>query len=762
MANYKWPEVYPTIKDLSGVVATDAVTSCAYVGEAEFGPINKPTFLASLRDYTNIFGALNSAKYGYAGYSLAVASESINSHYFVRMVKAGEAGNHTADDARYGSLKIPASTSSKSPISKGWYVEEIENVENKEDASGLFTNEYYRLDTIEMASDNTGTGAVGDELTITIENKTHTPAVVKVVSVNAEDKITAVEIIEPGEFTEKVTGDFSADEAAAHATIDTSIAKFSLTSINTDIDDALIVVANNPNNLKVSIEITDSTINENRAYSYATITYVNTSSTETQWIYTATMTGVNDNILYVDPDPNIVEKEALLKVGDLVDIKVRDNIDQSGIYEVLTISDKTITYTYVRNKTQAEIEDPSLPAPVITESTIGKISIYPAPNERTFQINVRQIIGRVSTIVESYEYCTLYQAKDNFGNSTFVEDVINNYSDYIKVYANPYMLASLSEDEVLQPKFISSTLIGEGKSGGRPSLSEVQQGWKLFNDRTQTNVSLLMNSGYSTLSAANYQSAMLNVAEKRRDCFCLFDIPMSEVEYDNAIDWRKNILGMNSYRAALSSPWVKTYDAVQGRANFVMCPSAFVAKLIGQAGDPWNAPAGPNRGIIGSSTVSPTGLTQNYDADIGGILYADNQINCIVKDTTAGYVNWGQRTLQAKPSALDRINVARTVIYIETILRDAARWHLFQNNTPYERMQITLQFSSFLDTILSAEGISAYRVICDNTNNTPIVIQNNQLVIDVLLWPVYAAEVILLNTTIEGADASVTVSSSAS
>ena len=83
MANYKWPNVYPSIKDASGTLATNSVTTCAYVGEAEFGPINKPTFLSSLKDYTNKFGALNSAKYGYAGYSLAVASESINSHYFV-------------------------------------------------------------------------------------------------------------------------------------------------------------------------------------------------------------------------------------------------------------------------------------------------------------------------------------------------------------------------------------------------------------------------------------------------------------------------------------------------------------------------------------------------------------------------------------------------------------------------------------------------------------------------------------------------------
>ena len=106
--------------------------------------------------------------------------------------------------------------------------------------------------------------------------------------------------------------------------------------------------------------------------------------------------------------------------------------------------------------------------------------------------------------------------------------------------------------------------------------------------------------------------------------------------------------------------------------------------------------------------------------------------------------------------------IKKPVKITETVLRDAARWHLFENNTPYERMQIVLKFSQFLDTILSADGITSYKVICDESNNTPLVIQNNQLVIDVILQPVYTAESNILNTTVTSTDASVTVTSSAS
>ena len=649
MANYKWPNVYQSIKDASGTLATNSVTTCAYVGEAEFGPINKPTFLSSLKDYTNKFGALNSAKYGYAGYSLAVASESINSHYFVRVVKAGDPNaqpEERTDDAMYASIKVPAK-GKEAEEGRGWYVEEIAEVEKTEDGSGLFKN---------------------------------------------------------------------------------------------DTNNAMIVLANNPNNLKFKVQLSNTTINENRAYPFATITYTQIVKDETPTAnYSASMTGAPQEVLDV------------IEVGD--DIELTRVAAQAGVYTVTAKDANAKTLGFVYTAASADPEH----KPVDLKDG-GKVSKYPEPSERTFQVDVKQVIGRTEPTLETYQYCTLYQAKDNFGNSTFVEDVVNGKSDYIKIYVNPTLLAEAeANDTVLEFDINASNLfeLVGGRSGGHPTSKELNAGWDLFEDRNQTSVSLLLNSGYSDDTDISYQQKMLNIAEKRRDCFCLFDVPMSEVEPEDAIDWRKNILGMNSYYGALSSPWVKTYDSIQGRAGFVMCPSAFIAKLIGQAGDPWNAPAGPNRGIIGSSTVSPTGLTQTYDSNVGGKLYADNQINCLIRDVSAGYVNWGQRTLQAKPSALDRINVARTVIYIETILRDAARWHLFENNTPYERMQIVLKFSQFLDTILSADGITSYKVICDESNNTPLVIQNNQLVIDVILQPVYTAESIILNTTVTSTDASV-------
>ena len=667
---YKFPGVFPKITDESGIVVNNMSTSCGYVGLAEYGPVLTPTYVSNLREFSAKFGTLNS-KYGYAGYSLAVAAETINDHYFVRVVPTGDPEASEAErknDAKWGSAVILREDAKVAqPAGKAYYYEQITKAANARDnnqASGLFINE-------------------------------------------AEKK---------------------------------------------DMDSAMIVVANDPNNRKFFVSTADSTINENRAYAVVAATKFNEESGEDAKT-TVTMT-----VEYKDEKG--VENEILQNMYDDADIVVskmkveelngRFKLEDYAIDE----EENVMTLTYSVEGTY------NIPSNVDASARIG---LYPEPNQRTFSLTVMEKVGRIMNVLEEFNYCTLYYAKDNFGESTYVEDVVNGSSNYIQVFVNNnYMDAD--PDAIVIPANVSAVEVAGGQSGSYQGRADVMykdliKAWDLFKDRTQVNVTLLMNSGYVTKNNVSYQKKMLDIAEYRRDCFALLDAPLTEVEVEDLADWRKNILTANTYRGAVSAPWIKTYDSVQGRANFAMCPSAYIAKLMG-ANNPWIAPAGLNRGVLSAATVSPTGLTKYYNDIEGGNLYTDNQINCIIRNPAAGYVNWGQRTLQQKPSALDRINVARTVIYIETMLRDAAKWHVFNNNTSYERMQITLQFSTFLDTILSSDGIQRYSVICDESNNTPDVIANNQMRIDIYLWPTYTAEFILLSTSVQGADTSITVTTS--
>ena len=625
--DYKFPGVYPTITDLSQVVSANSVISCAYVGMAEFGPINKPTLITNVKGFNQKFGKLD-PKYGYEGFSLAVAADTINQHYFVRVV---------GEDARFGAAKFAFEDTNVTQATEGYTADEVKNAQL--DSNALFAN---------------------------------------------------------------------------------------------DSNSAFIVVANDPNDRQIHITIENSTINENKNHKTLSTGY--DASKVMAYITLAEDKSLSDE-----------QKKTRFAKGDI--INVTNTVSNSGT-QVAEYDGKFVVEEFDGDKVWYKTTN----VPTIVSASGSRVQKMIPDNETTFRVKVLETSGKTTTTVETYDYVTLYPAKDNYGNSMFVEDVINGESNYVQIFVNGNI-----EDKYVPAEVENITLVG-GNGGSKPETKAYIDGWKLFNDRSQYNINLLVGAG--NVQEDNYaiQSAMLEVAEKRRDCFCLFDTPVTETTADEALEWRKDVQGINSSRGAIFSPWVKTFNAVQGKKNFLMPPSAYIAKIIGACGDPWIAPAGPNRGQITSSIVTPTALTDYYDDTEGGVLY-DKQINCIIKDAV-GYTNWGQKTLQQKPSALDRINVARTVMYIETTLRDAARYHLFENNTAYERMQITLQFNNFLDEILNAGGLSKYTVVCDTSNNTPQVIQNNQLVIDIYLWPVYCAEVIKLNTIVMGADAQVSVTSS--
>lgn len=660
--NFKFPGVYPQINDLSGVIATNAVTACAYVGEAAFGPVLKPTLLSSLQNFTDRFGALD-PRYGYAGYSLAVASDTIDTHYFVRVVPVGDPEANPEDrinDATWAATTVLKKDSVKEqPISEGYWYEEITAAEESRDAgfaSGLFAKD--------------------------------------------------------------------------------------------DFESSMIITANNPNNRKIYVSVSDSTINDNRASAVAAPTVLNWESGS------------------FSSEGNESGKRSQTTVTVSVPASVVDGLEEGGYIAVSRMSNNALNGTF--KVLDWVVEDNIAKISYVVDSVVksvndsnARVGRFPDANQTTFAINVYEKVGRTMQQLESFEFCTLYKSKDSYGNSMFVEDVVNTQSNYIEVFANNNFTDE-DPDAIVQPMEVEYLALTGGQSGVWSDYSakirDLCNAWDLFKDRISYNVSLLMNCGYVNKSEVAYQSKMMEVAEYRRDCFCLFDAPSTLTDEEDLIDWRRNIQGFTSYRGAIFAPWVKAYDSTQGRGNFMMCPSAYIAKIMG-AYDPWVACAGLNRGALSNATVSPTGLSAYYNDTVGGVLYTDNQINCLIRNSGAGYYNWGQRTCQQKPSSLDRINVARTVIYVETILRDAARWHVFENNTAYERTQITLQFSNFLDTVLTAGGIQDFQVICNDTNNPNTVIENNQLYIDVYIWPTYTAEVIILRTNLMNGDTTISMSS---
>jgi hypothetical protein len=197
--------------------------------------------------------------------------------------------------------------------------------------------------------------------------------------------------------------------------------------------------------------------------------------------------------------------------------------------------------------------------------------------------------------------------------------------------------------------------------------------------------------------------------------------------------------------AATYYPWVQVYSSNLGKAVWVP-PSVVMGGVYAfndQVAAEWFAPAGLNRGGIGSVIRAERKLAQS-DRDT---LYTGN-VNPLATFPGNGVVAFGQKTLQKRPTALDRVSVRRLLITIKRFLSQTARGLLFEQNTQTTRNKFLSVAEPYLESIVQRQGLYVYKVVMDDTNNTPDVIDRNQLVGQIFIQPTKTAEFIILNFTI--------------
>tara|TARA_R110000772_G_scaffold113691_3_gene217986 strand:- start:5518 stop:8037 length:2520 start_codon:yes stop_codon:yes gene_type:complete len=198
----------------------------------------------------------------------------------------------------------------------------------------------------------------------------------------------------------------------------------------------------------------------------------------------------------------------------------------------------------------------------------------------------------------------------------------------------------------------------------------------------------------------------------------------------------------NTSYATVFANFMKVYDSYSGL--FIYVPSsgfasAKMASVDAQIG-PWGAPAGFNRGIINDAVDIAVTPNQRQRDD----LYSVN-LNPIATFQDRGNVFFGQKTLLKKPSAFDRINVRRTFLYLEKITKSTMKFFLFENNTLFTRSRVVNTLTPTFERIKVDDGLYDYLIVCDERNNTPEVIDQNEMVVDIYLKPVKTAEFILVN-----------------
>jgi len=256
-------------------------------------------------------------------------------------------------------------------------------------------------------------------------------------------------------------------------------------------------------------------------------------------------------------------------------------------------------------------------------------------------------------------------------------------------------------------------------------------------------INLLVTPGVIHGLHSTVTNHAISKVEARADAFYIMDA----TAIDDSISTVKNtIKTLDTNYAATYYPWVKIVDRDTNRPVFVP-PSVVLPGVISftdQIAHEWFAPAGLNRGGLTTVLEAKTRLTHAERDD----LY-ENKINPIASFPGQGVVVFGQKTLQTKPSALDRINVRRLLIALRKFIASSSRFLVFEQNTQALRNRFLNIVNPYMEQVQQNSGLSAFRVVMDDSNNTPDVVDRNQLVGQIFIQPTRTAEFIVLDFVVQ-------------
>jgi hypothetical protein len=252
----------------------------------------------------------------------------------------------------------------------------------------------------------------------------------------------------------------------------------------------------------------------------------------------------------------------------------------------------------------------------------------------------------------------------------------------------------------------------------------------------------LIADGTNCASHIPVITQLLNVVQSRGDSMTLLDLARYN---ENILPVTTNALTYDTSYAAAYWPWVQTIDPDSGRQVWVPASTLIpgVYAFNDNIAEPWFAPAGVNRGRMTTVIRAERSLTQgNRDT-----LYESN-VNSIATFPNTGVTVFGQKTLQKKRSALDRVNVRRLLIELKNYISQVADTLVFEQNTVTTRNNFLAQVNPYLASVQQRQGLIAFKVVMDESNNTPTTIDNNQLIGQIYLQPTKTVEFIILDFNI--------------
>ena len=354
-------------------------------------------------------------------------------------------------------------------------------------------------------------------------------------------------------------------------------------------------------------------------------------------------------------------------------------------------------------------------------------------------------------VVETYIASFDKDAKDSNNKSMYIETLINKNSDYVFCKVNEANNSEIADytlrysvDENGNSKYLGTTLALKNGSDSSIQADDLIDAYELFENKEEIDIDNVISNELDGGKTA------INLVTVRKDCIAFIGAYYDDVvnkksqkAVENLVQWRKTgDLNVNSMFSVAIGNYAQIYNKYSDK-NIWVNMAGMCAGLRSQTSknyDSWWASAGLERGQLQNIIKLAFNPTQAQR----DTLYK-NSINPVATFPSLGTVLWGQKTLLGSESSFNRVNVRALFNSLERALAKMAKSTVMEFNDTYTRSRICSEIKPYLAQVQAGRGIQGFMVVCDESNNTPQIIANNQLVVDIYIQPTYVAEMIRLN-----------------
>jgi len=371
-----------------------------------------------------------------------------------------------------------------------------------------------------------------------------------------------------------------------------------------------------------------------------------------------------------------------------------------------------------------------------------------------------EFTGTRGTVLERYPFMSVgTNAKNTDGTTNYALDVVNARSDYVWMvgfdsnHSTAGAGTSIANGADFDPSSLTTATdftFGKGDNSGALGTSEFLSGYDLFEDKDIVEVDFLIAPGMATteLQATVVNDLITTAQSLRKDCVVVASPARDDVvNLTNTATMTSNIVGTadmftsSSYLVA-DGNYLKIYDKFNDQ--YINIPAASSTAGIMAATDlnraPWFSPAGSRRGqYLGITAISYSPTKSQRDT-----LYKAG-VNPIANIPGQGVLLFGDKTKLGRPSAFDRINVRRLFLVLERAIGRAAEQVMFEFNDEFTRAEFVNIVEPVLREVRGRRGITDFRVVCDETNNTPAVVDRNEFIANIFIKPARSINYVTLN-----------------